>query len=138
MSITKHIIYEQEEREYELGLKYTKIMIQNDDKLGMEEAFDYPDVAYAYASKQLIEFNIPFLNNCAYKLINGKPIFETKENITMHYEKALETIKNLLDSNQINWFIAKRIELACKYLYECYQLYIKEEKKDITKKHTKN
>ncbi len=131
-------IYEQDEHEYELGLKYGKIILQNGDKLGLEEAFDYPDIAYAYASKLLIKYHIPFLSNYAYKVVDGKPVFESKEKITMQYEKALAIMKDLLDNNKITWFIYQRLKLACQYLYDYYLLYSKEEKKDVTKTHTKN
>ena len=114
-----YYMFTKETEEYQLGLKYTEILLQNADKLSFTYINDFPDVAGTSARLLLNEWGIIYPYAVSLGEIPAK-------------------IEELTKKESVDSSTAGRLKLAYKYLCDCLELDSKyKNQKAAKKKHTK-
>ena len=136
-AICQHEVINADQKIYNIGLKYSEMELDNRRSMSLSELMEFKDIAEEQAKALLLEYGIKY--PLSFEEDPSELISKPKESLDSDYDETLSQVLKHLTDGVIDEFIKKRLELACKYLYDkaiLYMRYWKPKDKNKTRKYT--
>ncbi len=109
-------LIEFDKQEYEMGLEFTKLLLQHMDEVTLQDLTSLPNAAVVYAKYLLCQFGLSY--PVCFDFDNSGIKYYDQETIDNKNSELFDKLDKLFDEGKINKFEKARLVKAIEFLYD--------------------